>query len=515
MAQYVFHDTLADTSAVARPRPSEAVCFNGHWLDDDVPGFQTLYVSGREAYGQEITSVLIGDAVGEDYVTRHYPPRRIVVGYLLKASTSETFRSAYNELNRLLNAEQVQLIFNDETDKYFVASLSSVTDPAPGSNHVTGEIVFTCSDPRKWAVEEKEFSGTGYTEGIQLITLLNTGNVPCPIDYEITMNSENGVVGISADDGEMQFGRLEEVDGETVEESEVLFNLAGNEFFNNQNLVISDTDKGGVEFERTCAPTYGSMSGRSGSWLKPPAGMRNNTANSWGGCVKTVTIPEDAGGSAGARNFELSASVVFEGTADQTGVLRLSVSDENGAFIAGVHIVTHLRSSTAATIYFVAGGMSRQFSSNTTASGAAGRGIGAKCRIRKTGQNISFTFGQYSTAFDVPALENTEAVKATVWFAQYTGLTSLMQYMGVRDFSFRKDNVESYVDVPNRYQAGDVMRISGNEARMYLNGVPNVEDEIIGTRYFQAKPGVTAIAVINSPWANAVTAVARIREAWI
>ena len=59
------------------------------------------------------------------------------------------------------------------------------------------------------------------------------------------------------------------------------------------------------------------------------------------------------------------------------------------------------------------------------------------------------------------------------------------------------------------------MRISGNEARMYLNGVPNVEDEIIGTRYFQAKPGATAIAVINSPWANAVTAVARIREAWI
>ena len=515
MAQYVFHDTVADASVVSAPRPAEAVSFNGHWLDDDVPGFRTLYVSGREAYGQEITSALIGDAVGEDYITRHYPPRMITVGYLLKASTAEAFRNAYNELNRLLNAEQAQLIFNDETDKYFIGTPSGVIEPEPGRNTVTGEITFTCADPRKWAVEEKEFTGTGYENGIQALTLLNTGNVPCPIDYEITMNSENGVIGISGDDGEMQFGFLEEVDGTTVEESEMLFNLAGSDFFNNQNLVISDTDNGGVGFERTCAPTYGSMSGRSGSWLLPPSGMRNNTSNSWGGCVKTVTLPEDSGGNARAKNFELSASVVFEGTAAQTGVLRISVCDENGIFIAGAHIVTHIRTSTAATVYFTTGGTTKQFSTDTTASGAAGRGIGAKCRIRKNGQNIFFTFGKFSTAFDVPALENTEAVKATVWFAQYTGQTNQMQYMGVRDFSFRKDNVESYIDIPNRYQAGDVMTIKGKEAKMYLNGVSNVEDEIIGTRYFQAPPGAMTIAVINSPWANAVTAKATIREAWI
>lgn len=515
MGQYSFHDTAADATAVTVPRPTEAVKFNGHWLDDDVTGFQTLYVSGREAYGQEVTSTLIGDAVGEDYVTRHYPPRRITVGYLLRAASAAAFRSAYNELNRYLNAEQAQLIFNDETDKYFIATPSSITEPEPGRNIVTGEIVFTCSDPRKWAVTPKTFNGADYAGGIQVITVLNTGNVPCPIDYEITMNSENGVIGISGDDGEMQYGHPEEVDGETVEESEVLFNLAGSDFFNNQTLTISDTDKGGItNFTKTAVATNGSMSGRSGSWLLPAANMTHNTGD-WGGCVKTVTLPADSGGVAGAGAFELSASVVFEGTAAQTGCLRFAVSDAEGGLIASLHIVTHLRNSTAATIYCLVDGMVRQFSTNTTASGGAGRGIGAKARIRKTGSSFYFSFGKFSTTIEAPGKAEAVAKKATVWLAQYSGMSSLIQYMGVRDFSFRKDNVESYVDIPNRYQSGDVMTINGSEARMYLNGVPNVEDEIIGTKYFQAPPGAMNIAVINSPWASAVTAKAIIREAWV
>ena len=88
--------------------------------------------------------------------------------------------------------------------------------------------------------------------------------------------------------------------------------------------------------------------------------------------------------------------------------------------------------------------------------------------------------------------------------------------MGIRDFSFRKDYVERYVDIPNRYQPGDLMEVNGSEGRMYLNGQPDADDEIIGSEYFPAQPGMNQITVTNSLWADqGVTVKAIMREAWL
>ena len=44
--------------------PSEALMFNGNYLENVIPGYRTLYVSGREILGTEITDLETGVSDG-------------------------------------------------------------------------------------------------------------------------------------------------------------------------------------------------------------------------------------------------------------------------------------------------------------------------------------------------------------------------------------------------------------------------------------------------------------------
>ena len=148
---YSFTDTTKKTpDTVAQALPTEAVSFNGSWLDRSVPGFRTLSVSGRESIQAEITQREKETSHGSRYIRRRYPKRIIIVNYKLEASSSADFRAAYNTLNELLNAEDAKIIFNDEVDKYFMGTCQTVSEVEAGKNIVAGSIEFLCNDPFKY-----------------------------------------------------------------------------------------------------------------------------------------------------------------------------------------------------------------------------------------------------------------------------------------------------------------------------------------------------------------------------
>ena len=47
--------------------PSEALMFNGSYLENVIPGYRTLYVSGREILGTEITDLETGVSDGTKF----------------------------------------------------------------------------------------------------------------------------------------------------------------------------------------------------------------------------------------------------------------------------------------------------------------------------------------------------------------------------------------------------------------------------------------------------------------
>lgn len=54
--------------------PSEALMFNGSYLENVIPGYRTLYVSGREILGTEITDLETGVSDGTKYRRKRYQP---------------------------------------------------------------------------------------------------------------------------------------------------------------------------------------------------------------------------------------------------------------------------------------------------------------------------------------------------------------------------------------------------------------------------------------------------------
>ncbi len=136
--------------------PSEALKINGEFIENQIAGYRTLTVAGREALSPEVSTYETGIRDGSTKKGKRYPARVIRVTYQIRASSNEEFRAAYNKLASILDVEDAELIFNDETDKYFIGTPAAIGEVEPGRNSVVGEFEILCLDPFKYSVLEYE-----------------------------------------------------------------------------------------------------------------------------------------------------------------------------------------------------------------------------------------------------------------------------------------------------------------------------------------------------------------------
>lgn len=136
--------------------PSEALKINGEYIENQITGYRTLTVEGREALSPEVSSFETGSRDGAVLKGKRYPARVIRITYQLVANSNEEFRSAYNKLASILNVTNAELVFNDETDKYFIGTPSMMGEVPPGKNSVVGEFEILCLDPFKYSLMEYE-----------------------------------------------------------------------------------------------------------------------------------------------------------------------------------------------------------------------------------------------------------------------------------------------------------------------------------------------------------------------
>ena len=502
---YTFHDTT-DHTAPEAILPAEAVCFNGHWLDNEVTGFRTLSVSGRELMGQELDTYQIGGMDGEVLRRTNYPPRTITVKYQLMAQGDSAFRAAYNQLNALLRAKNAMLIFADEPDKYFLATKAGNSDVDPGLNRVVGEIEFFCADPHKYALVPKEFTAAAVS-GVLTATVENDGTVPVPIDYEITMNSDNGYVGIVSDTGAMQYGSIEEADGETYTASEKLIDMAA--------IKAAADDHGGCY----CQPDV-STNGRLGN--DPTTGYLSLTSagsgSVWHGGQKTLAIPADSQGVTGAVNCYLNMRSYIQCSAwNQAGFQSFAFIANDNSVIAAVKLYKTSKANGTSYCAFYGNGQ-RLAEYEWEAGGDSKKNpyyiTSGHNTMWKYGDRLTFYFAGKYLSYVIPEIRDTAVQKLQVTIAAFGSMAAIAQN-SINYCDFYKANVEKWKDNPNRYASGDVMQIDGSKGEVSVNGLIRMGDEVTGTEYFKANPGENQIAFYNSTWASRITAKAKIREAWL
>ena len=506
---YAFVNTV-NSGVVGTNLPTEAMSYNGVYLENEIDGYRTLSVTGRELMESEVTDQEIDGMDGSYYRYKTTPARTITVRYQLLARGSREFRDAFNKMNKLLSGEQVKVIFNDESDKYFIGTKTSNTQVDGGSNNVIGEIEIYCSDPCKYSTTEKEFTAT---DGV--LNIVNEGTVPVSVDYDIQTTSETGYIGLVSEEGIMQYGKIEELDGETYQRSELLATI--DDFINCKDDT-SGTDVMHPQYgaNGTCA-TY--------DWFNQTfigfgtVGTKKGNAN---GGLRTLEIPADSNGIKGAKNFYSYFHLVFwAGLMGQTGEMCINFLTADNKLICGCSwYKTDAIGNTGHYEIWANGKMLRQWGYTTSHLQYQNPWYWnwGHCDIYKEGANIRFFYygGYYN--YYIPEIENMECTKIQIAFKQWGDRSGnkLMSRMGFDVINFTKHNVSKWSDIPNRYPSGTNITIDGKSSHVYVNGMSRPEDEVLGTQYFKAPVGTSEVKVTCSEWTKSQPIVkAKIREAWL
>lgn len=507
---YAFVNTV-NSGIVGTNLPTEAMSYNGVYLENEIDGYRTLSVTGRELMESEVKHTEIDGMDGSYYRYKTTPARTITVKYQLRARGSREFREAYNKMNKLLSGEQVKVIFNDESDKYFIGTKTSNTQVDGGSNNVIGEIEIYCSDPCKYSTTEKEFTDT---DGV--LNIVNEGTVPVSIDYEVQTTSETGYIGIVSTEGVMQYGKIEELDSESYQQSEHLVSI--NNFYN-----CAD-DTGGTDVMH---PQYGSNGTLAEhTWFNQKfiglgtVGAKKGSAS---GGLRTLVIPADSNGdTSGAQNFYCYFHLLFyAGLMGQTGEMCINFLTADNKLICGCNwYKTDAVGNTGHYEFWANGKMLRNFSYTTSHLHTQNPWYWSwgHCDVLKEGGNIRFFYwgGYYN--YYIPEIANMKCAKIQIAFKQWGNRdgNQLMSMMGFDVINFTKNNVSKWRDIPNRYPSGTKITIDGKSSHVYVNGMTRPQDEVLGTKYFKAPVGTTEIKTTCSSWSKSKPIVkARIREAWL
>ncbi|QPC19595.1 phage tail family protein [Lacticaseibacillus paracasei subsp. tolerans] len=161
---YDFRETTPFTGSDDNQRPAEAMLIDGQYIEDLIPGYSTLQVSGRELLSQSIEKQTIGKSDGEFIQYVRNPSREIVVGYRLAAADNLSFRQAFYKLNDILHGENHQVSFNDDPSKYWLATLSDIDDVPKGRNAITSSFTLFVPDGIAHSVATKTADNMPYKD---------------------------------------------------------------------------------------------------------------------------------------------------------------------------------------------------------------------------------------------------------------------------------------------------------------------------------------------------------------
>lgn len=489
-----------------------SVKFNGYELNQYID----VLIGFTPFSGAEWSPELLGDAGlkrGADFSYTTYKQKQIPMPYTVLEDLGEK----HDELARILNVDEPkELVFGNAPDRVFYAVPMGDLDFDDYECLGEGVITWLVPDGLAHSTVEKTFPASPNAEGILEATIVNRGTESVPVSYEIVHKHENGYLGIVSQYGVMQYGRVEETDWENYKQNEKLVRLSD---------LSALPDDPGTNYMHPNHVMGGSLVTETIGG-KPCLRLRSTgavSAGKWIGAMKTLTVPADSEGHAGAKNFYCYLNHWFEtGLMGQTAEQSIAFLTGDNKVICGYSLFkSDMTGNTACLEFWLNGKIVRSISFAPSSSDSAnpfnhGRGHND---IRKEGDKVTFYwFGNYPS-YRSSAIRNMECKKIQVAFTQFDSRGLGNKYVTrnyLRSLEFQKMGVEKWRDVPNRYQEGDVVSIDGEAARVYVNGMANTGDEMIGTKYFHVPPGETKVQFYYSSFCNPAPVVtARIREAYL
>ncbi len=452
---------------------------------------------------------------GGEFTHSTYSTKQIVMEFRISNSTARELSEFRRKMSEILySKEPKRLIFSDEPSIYYEAIVDG--EPVLGEDDMysTGTITWLIPDGVAYSTAEFSFDGV-QKDGYQTITIQNNGTEWADVDYEITHNHENGFIGLVSQYGVIQLGKEEEADGENYEASEELFNGYG--LFQ---------DDHGTSYQNPENTTQGTLEVKNVAGYNVMA-LKGGQATSgyWNGGMKTLTIPVDSEGRRGAKNFYCYTQHWFEtGLMGQTGAQTIAFLTGDNKVICAMSINKSDTVGNTAHVDWFAPQNKKIKTLDFQPTAYEGNPFNLKMGgghndFLKEGDRLRiFWYGQYYY-FTIPEIKDMVCEKIQVWIGQWGSRdlgNQLVTHNYLKSIWFRKDNVDKYKDVPNRYRAGDVVSIDGESTKVYVNGMPAKGDEINGSNYPKVPPGTTEVQFCYSSFSSPPPHIkAKIREVYL
>ena len=536
MSLYSFIDVTGATGSTgAQDKPTEALKINGQFIEDKISGYRTLYVKGREAMFAEADSYEVGLRDGTILQSRRFPERVITIGYQLICSSASAFRTAFNQLNTLLNVKDAQLIFNDELDKYFIGTPIEPDEVDPGSNSVVGEFSIVCNDPFKYSTTLTTVQTTSKSETItdddgntttvtsQVLTTDNTGGYKAFPAFQVqfaTDEDASGDLGSDADCGYVLFAKggtdYSVQIGDDQEKDTGNYTVINHHFKANARGSFNDDNTISPPSGASWAFNGSSGINNNGLWLN----TTTNVSKKWHGPLVVRTIPD---GYEASGDFSVSWRQLMcchGGSSTATGkkacggfyILLLDASN-NVKFAYGIVKKATNTLKGQQYIYNYVNGWSSPASYDLSFTGKLGYTATSQGKERL----ITCSFTRKLTYDDNNNLTSCKTIIKNAYGTEYAlvenepcTIKKIAVFFGKYDsntyFYTNKLKYISYVngnaDVINTFRSGDYAEVDCNNASIKLNNMPADSIGDVGNDWedLYLDPGTNTIYVQHSPW---------------
>ncbi len=511
---YKFVDTTESQSG--SNLPSEALEFNGEYIEEMIPGYRTLHVSGREMIGNELTDMEIGITDGSRYQYRRYLPRTITVTYQLMAETNEKFRAAFNKLNEILSAEEARLIFRDEPDKYFVGTRADAGDVPTGTNNVIGEFDIYCVDPFKYSVKEYEVT-PNLDNGLTIGENYHGTYKAFPTLIADIKSSCGFIAFLNEREKILQIGDVDELDSQQINKSQTLINHhfdaglgAGVQNVATTVKVVSAHEQAG-----SCATREGYL-----------YAANYGSGSAWHGPSITFRVPQDSNGHIGAKNCQFSWHHYFAlNDANQLGVVQFLMTDRNKTNVAAVTFFKDEPGINQAKYHLYVKGRQNppevRFGGDGNNKITGHLGLGAPktaghSSIQKFGATITFNIAGEIYTIEEPSLADVEVTEVSVYMGARGGYVAMPANF-IYGLVFTSHSVQTWQDIPNKLIAGNRVEVDTKSGKVNVDGVEIPGLGALGNDWeeFYLKPGENQIRCTYSSWATKPNFKMKYREVYL
>ena len=478
-----------------RPKAACAFRINGEYIEDSVPKYRTLEVSGRHEIEAEVDSYDIATG-GAGYVSNHTKTRTILVRFAVKAESTDALHKALDGINGVLKTEQPQIIFDDEPDYYYIGTRTRVALDEFLPTFASGTISIFCSDPYKYSV--RVFEEVADASGI--ITVSYGGSVPTAPVFKAIVHSDAGGVAFAEKDASVTAGDLEQDDGETVKRPETLVTT---------NFVMREGLDGWAQGTSTTIKTVseGGIFELAGSNGLDNGGLYadEGSGRSWHGPSYQLSIPPDHNGDVGASSFGCTIGFDFASTSSSGNDRgRLYMMFNAGDATIGYSNVFRAElykadiPSRKAEIRLL--DMDGKVLATQKTSIANDELRNTSITVSKLGATLIFISSAGALNVSLPGIESTEVTQVELVMAGHASNAAIDIH--VQTFRLVKYEVDEWRDLPNLFAEGDEVTINCGEYGIEVNGTsrPDIGDITNDFDGMALAPGLNTIQCTTNEW---------------